>query len=622
MRLISSTVLAIALVIFVLVPIQGTAAEAGTVVAHGLALYGDLKYGPNFRHFDYVNPDAPKGGNVRLAATGTFDNLNPFILKGVLAAGSFFPFDTLTVNSSDEAFSVYGLIAQTIELPADRSWVAFKLRPEARFQDGSPITVDDVIFSFDILKTKGHPRYRIYYANVAKAEKIGERTVKFTFSEKNNRELPLIVGQMPVLSKAYWEQRQFDKTTLEPPLGSGPYKIVAVDPGRSITYERVKDYWAANLPVNVGRYNFDTIRYDYYRDATVSLEAFKAGQYDFRFENTARDWATGYQSPPLQRGWIKKEEIPNEQPTGMQAFVYNLRHPVFQDPRVRQALAYAFDFTWTNRALFYGAYTRTKSYFSNSELASHGLPNPAELKILEPYRGRIPEEVFVKEYEPPKTNGSGFIRDNLRVAFKLLNDAGWVVNDRGILVNSKTGEPMEFEILLISGANFERVVLPFVYNLKKRLGIQASVRTVDSTQYQYRTDHFDFDMVVDTFGQSLSPGNEQRDYWKSDQADVPGSRNTAGIKNPVVDDLVELLIASNDRQTLVNRTRALDRVLLWNHYVIPQWHITYFRVAYWDKFSRPAVQAKYDLEFDAWWVDPVKEAKLAQVKTLTSERTK
>lgn len=620
MRLISSAMLAIALIVFVLVPAHGTAA-AGPVVAHGLALHGDLKYGPGFKHFEYVNSNAPKGGNVRLAAVGTFDSLNPYILKGIPAAGSPSPFDTLTVNSSDEPFSVYGLIAETIELPDDRSWVAFNLRPEARFHDGSPVTVEDVIFTFEALKTKGHPFYRTYYTAVAKAEKIGERTVKFTFSVKDNRELPLIVGQMPVLSKAYWEQRQFDKTTLEPPLGSGPYKIVSVDPGRSITYERVNDYWAANLPVNVGRYNFDTIRYDYYRDATVSLEAFKAGQYDFRAENVARDWATGYQSPALQRGWIKKDEILNEQPTGMQAFVYNLRRPVFQDPRVRQALAYAFDFEWTDRALFYGAYTRTRSYFSNSELASRGLPSPEELKILEPYRGRIPDDVFTKEYHPPKSNGSGFIRDNLRVAFKLLNEAGWVVNDQGILVNSKTGAPMEFEILLVS-PSFERVVLPFVYNLKKRLGIQAYTRTVDSTQYQNRIDHFDFDMVVESFGQSLSPGNEQRDYWRSDGADVPGSQNVAGIKSPVVDDLVELLIAADDRQTLVNRTRALDRVLLWNHYVIPQWHITYFRVAYWDKFSRPATQAKYDLAFDAWWVDPVKEAKLAQVKTLISGRNK
>lgn len=618
MRLFSSAVLVAALLLSMLVPVRGIAAEVRAAGAHGLALHGDLKYGPGFDHFDYVNPDAPKGGSVRLAAVGTFDSLHPFILKGVKAAGIGATFDTLTTGSSDEAFSVYGLIAETITVPADNAWVEFKLRPEARFHDGSPVTVEDVIFTFESLKAKGHPFYRTYYAAVEKAEKVGERAVRFTFSEKNNRELPLIVGQMPVLSKADWQTRAFDKTTLEPPLGSGPYKVVAVDPGRSITYERVADYWAANLPVNKGRYNFDRMRYDYYRDATVSLEAFKAGQYDFRAEFVARDWATGYQSPALQRGLIKKEELRNEQPTGMQGFVFNTRRPVFRDPRVRQALAYAFDFQWTNRTLFYGAYTRTASYYSNSELASRGLPDPAELKILEPYRGRIPDEVFTKEYQPPRADGTGFIRDNLRVAFKLLEEAGWVVNDRGVLVNRETGEPMTFEILLVSPA-FERVVLPFIRNLEK-LGIHARARTVDSTQYQNRMDEFDFDVVVETFGQSLSPGNEQRDYWKSDRADTPGSQNAAGVKDPVVDELVELLIASDDREALVNRTRALDRVLLWGHYVIPHWHIQAFRVAYWDKFERPANPAKYDLAFETWWVDRQKEARLAQTTDIASTR--
>lgn len=620
-RILTTVMVAAVLACSALLPGLGLGAQGASREVHGLALHGDLKYGPDFRHFDYVNPDAPKGGTVRLHAIGTFDSLHPFILRGVKAAGIGMTFDTLTVGSGDEAFSVYGLIARTIEVPQDNSWVAFELRPEARFHDGSPITVEDVIFTFEALKTKGHPFYRTYYAAVVKAEQVGPRKVKFSFNVKDNRELPLIVGQMPVLSKAYWATRDFERTTLEPVLGSGPYQVVAVDPGRSITYERVRDYWAANLPVNVGRHNFDRIRYDYYRDATVALEAFKAGQYDFRAENVARDWATGYQSPALQNGWIRKEEIPHQQPTGMQGFVFNTRRPVFQDRRVRQALAYAFDFEWTNRTLFYGAYTRTKSYFSNSELASSGLPSPAELKILEPYRGRIPEEVFTQEYDPPRTNGTGFMRENLRVAFRLLKEAGWEVNDRGVLVNARTGEPMEFEFLLVS-PTFERVVLPYVYNLKNRLGIQARVRTVDSTQYQNRVDNFDFDVIVETFGQSLSPGNEQRDYWKSDRADVPGSRNVAGVRDPVVDELVELVIAAEDRQTLIDRTRALDRVLLWGHYVIPQWHIKSFRVAYWDKFGRPAVQAKYDLAFDAWWVDPVKEARLAEVKTLLSRDKK
>jgi len=585
----------------------GAATESGRTVSTGLSMYGELKYGPGFTHFDYVNPAAPKGGNVKLAAIGTFDSLNPFILKGVPAAGISDTFETLMESSSDEAFSEYGLIAERVEVPADRSWVAFTLRPEARFHDGSPITADDVIWSFDTLKSKGHPFYRSYYSRVLRAEKVGPRQVRFSFGPGDNRELPLIVGQLPVLSKAYWSTHDFDKTTLDPPLGSGPYRVVAVEPGRSIVYQRVKNYWGAKLPVRTGRDNFDTIRYDYYRDTTVALEAFKAGQYDFREENIAKNWATGYSTPAVAAGLIRKEEIPNEVPTGMQAFVYNTRRPVFHDRRLREALGYAFDFEWTNKYLFYGAYTRTKSYFSNSELAAHGPPTPAELRILDPFRGQEPEAVFTTAYEPPKTDGSGEIRDNLIQAFRLLKAAGWTVKDMR-LVNARTGAPMQFEILLADPA-FERVTLPFVRNLA-RLGIQARLRTVDTAQYQNRIDNFDFDMTVASWPESLSPGNEQIDNWTSARAAVPGSRNLAGIRDPVVDGLVDLVIAAPDRQSLIDRTRALDRVLLWGQYVIPQWHITSFRVAYWDKFSRPAIAPKYALGFDTWWVDAAKEAAL------------
>ena len=576
-----------------------TVLGADSVVSHAVALHGQPKYSPGFKHLDYVAPDAPKGGEVRLAQIGTFDSLNPFILKGVAAAGIGGIFDTLTYNSDDEAFSEYGLIAETIEIPWDSSWVAFTLRPEARFHDGSPVTVEDVIFSFEILQSKGHPFYRSYYANVVSAEKVAERKVKFSFGAGENRELPLIVGQMPVLSKAYWSAREFEKTTLEPPLGSGPYRIIAVDPGRSITYQRVPDYWGARLPVNAGRNNFDTLRHDYYRDATVALEAFKAGEYDFRAENVAKQWATGYDSPALAQGRIKKEEIAHEQPQGMQGFVFNTRRPFFKDPRVRQALGLAFDFEWTNKNLFFGAYTRTESYFSNSELASRGLPGAEELKILEPFRGRIPEEVFTTAYQPPSTDGTGGIRNNLRQALRLLKEAGWEVRAQK-LVNRATGTAMEFELLLISPA-FERVALPFKRNLA-RLGIDMTVRTVDTAQYEKRLEDFDFDMVVARRGQSLSPGNEQRDFWTSEKAGVAGSRNLAGVKDPVVDKLVDLLIRAPDRQSLIHRTRALDRVLLWGHYVIPHWHITKFRVAYWDKFGRPRVTPKYALGFDTWWI--------------------
>ena len=586
--------------------VDAGASGAPTTTSHGISMYGDLKYAPDFTHFDYANPAAAKGGNVKLAAVGTFDSLNPFILKGVPAAGIGDVFDTLMEASTDEAFSEYGLIAESIEVPADRSWVAFTLRPQARFHDGSPITADDVIWTFETLKTKGHPFYRSYYAKVVKAEKLGPRKVRFTFSPGDNRELPLIVGQLPVLSKAYWSTRDFAATTLEPPLGSGPYRIESVEPGRSIVYRRVANYWGAALPVRAGRDNFETIRYDYYRDTTVALEAFKAGQYDFREENMAKNWATGYDTPAVAAGLIKKEEIPNEVPTGMQAYVFNTRRPIFRDRRVRAALGYAFDFEWTNKYLFYGAYTRTKSYFSNSELAARGTPSPAELRILDPFRDREPPEVFTAAPEPPTTDGSGEIRDNLIRALRLLNAAGWTVKNMQLV--DKTGTPMQFEILLID-PSFERVTLPFVKNLQ-RLGITAQVRTVDTAQYQNRLDNFDFDMTIGSWGESMSPGNEQVDYWTSARADVPGSRNLAGIKDPVVDQLVDQVIAANDRQSLIERTRALDRVLLWGYYVIPQWHIQNFRVAFWNKFDRPTIAPKYALGFDTWWVDAAKEAAL------------
>ncbi len=578
----------------------GSAPGAGPT--HGLSIHGDLKYPRGFTHFDYADPRAPKGGGVTLSAPGTFDNLNPFILKGVPASGVANTFDTLTVNSFDEPSSEYGLVAETIETPPDRSWVAFTLRPAARFHDGRPITVEDVIWTFETLRTKGHPQYRSYYAAVASVEKTGPRTVRFTFKEGENRELPVIVGQLPVLSKASWAGRDFTKTTLEAPLGSGPYRVESFEPGRSITYRRVPDYWAAALPVNAGRYNFDTIRYDYYRDDTVALEAFKGGAYDLRRESSSKNWARGYDIPAVRDGRIRKEEIPNEVPTGMQGFVYNTRRAIFRDSRVREALAAAFDFEWSNAHLFYGAYVRTRSYFSNSELASHGLPSAAERAVLGPFRGRVPDEVFTREYQPPSTVPGG-LRPNLVRAIELLRQAGWIVRDLR-LVNAETGQPLTFEILL-DDPTYERITLPFVKNLE-RLGVTARVRTVDSAQYEYRMKQFDFDMTMALFPQSLSPGNEQADYWASVSADTPGSRNYPGVRDPVVDRLIERLIAAPDRAALVARTRALDRVLLWGHYLIPHFHLAAFRVVYWNRFGRPAVAPKYDLGVDTWWVDPQK----------------
>jgi microcin C transport system substrate-binding protein len=581
-----------------------TTAVAFAATTPGMSVFGDLKYRPDFQHFDYVNPDAPKGGTMKMSAIGTFDTLNPFVVKGVPAAGIGGIFDTLTVRSEDEPESSYGLVAEKIELAPDKLSVLYTLREEARFHDGTPMTPEDVVWTFETLRAKGLPMYRSYYGDVTKAEKEGERGVRFSFKSTENRELPAILGEMPVLSKTYWSGRDFEKTTLDPPLGSGAYKIESIDPGRSITYRRVPDYWAADLPVNKGRNNVDVIRYDYYRDGTIALEAFKAGQYDIRRENSSKSWATGYDSPALRDGLIKKEQITNELPSPMQGLGYNLRRPLFQDPRVREALAYAFDFEWSNKNLFYGLYKRTRSYFDNSELAATGLPQGEELKILEPFRGKIPDEVFTEEYNPPKYDGSGNIRDGLRAALKLLKEAGWTFKGEK-LVNDETGQPFEFEILLNDPA-YERIVLPFAKNLE-RMGITAHVRTVDVAQYEKRMETFDFDMAVALFPQSLSPGNEQREFFGSQAADAHGSQNVLGIKSPIIDELVEELIKAPDRASLIAHTRALDRVLQYGYYVIPQFHLGAFWVAYWDKFHRPEVAPKYGLGFDAWWIDPKAE---------------
>ena len=577
--------------------------------AHAIAMHGTPKYGADFEHFEYTNPEAPKGGRVVFSAFGSYDSLHPFVLKGQSAAGVGNLFESLTMSSSDEAFSRYGLLAESIEWPEDRSWVAYTLRPEARWHDGQPVTVEDVIWSLETLKSQGHPGFRQYFANVTGAEKTGPRTVRFSFSGPTNRELPLIIGELPILPKHYWQDRDFQATTLEAPLGSGPYRVKAVDPGRSITYELDPNYWGKDLPVNRGKDNYGIMHYEYYRDRGVQREAFKAGKIDFFSENVAKEWATAYDLSTVNNGVINKRLIPHENPQGMQAFVFNTRRDIFKDRQVRAALANAFDFEWTNQNLFYGAYTRTKSYFSNSELASGDLPGDAELAILEPYRDQLPPEVFTEAYEPPMTDGSGNLRGNLRTALGLLKGAGWDIQDRA-LTHGDSGLVMQFEIMLMS-PDFERVVLPFTKNLE-RLGIVADVRTVDTAQYQQRMDSFDFDVVVGSWGQSLSPGNEQRNYWHSQAADVPGSRNTAGIQDPVVDDLIELVISAPDRENLITRTRALDRVLLWNHYVVPHWHLAAYRVLYWDKFGTPEIMPKYDLGVQYWWVEPGLDASLAE----------
>ncbi|WP_022729449.1 extracellular solute-binding protein [Fodinicurvata sediminis] len=576
---------------------------------HGIAMHGEPKYPADFTHFDYVNPAAPKGGSVRLAARGTYDSFNPFIVRGVAASGASYLNETLMVSSADEPFSMYGLVAESIRVPEDRSWAEFTLREEANWHDGEPITVEDVIFSLNILREEGHPIYRQYYADVTDAEKTGPRKVRFTFSEGENLELPLIIGQLPILPKHYWEERDFTRSDLEAPLGSGPYRVADFEPGRHVAYERVEDYWGKDLPVNKGRYNFDRIRYDYFRDETVIRQAVKAGEVDFRQENQAKAWALDYDTPAVEQGRLVMEEIPHERPTGMQGFVMNTREPVFSDPRVRRAMAYAFDFEWSNRNLFFGLYDRTESYFSNSELASSGLPEGRELELLEPYRGQVPEEVFEEEYFAPSTDGSGWPRQNLKMAFELLEEAGWVVRDME-LVHKETGEQMTFEIMIYDTA-FERVVLPYVRNLR-RLGIDPTVRLVDTSQYVNRLRDFNFDMTITSWGQSDSPGNEQRNYWSSAAANMTGSRNLAGIQDPVVDALIDEVIRAGSREDLVAATRALDRVLLWGHYVVPHWHSRVDRLVYWNKFGHPENPPLHGFEFDNWWIDEDRARRLRE----------
>ena len=587
--------------------------------SHALSLYGDVKYPPDFTHFDYTNPDAPKGGVVRDFTVGTFDTFNPFVLRGgVAAAGAGLLFDTLTVRSEDEPDTAYGLVADSMEMPKDRTWVIYHLRPEARFNDGTPITADDVLWTFNTLREKGRPLYRVYYGDVTKAEKTDEHSIKFSFKNGENRELAQILGEMPVLSKAYFTTHDFTRASLEAPLGSGAYTVESYEPGRTVTYKRVANYWGENLPVNRGRHNFDEIKFIYYRDRSASLEGFKAGDYDRRMEYTARDWSEGYDSPSFRAGLYKKAVIPRGGVRPFQGFVYNTRREkIFGDRRVREALGYALDFEWTNKTFFYGLYDRSGSYFGNSELAATGLPEGDELKILETYKGKIPDEVFTKVYEPPKSDGSGNIRDNLRKALELLKQAGWSVKN-GQMVNEKTGEPLKFEILLPADSAFTRVTQPFVENLK-RIGVDASIRGVDDAQLTQRLKNFDFDMTEIAMGQSLSPGNEQRDYWTAEAANTPESENLAGIRDPVLDDLVEKLIASPDRKALVAYTRALDRILLWSFYTIPQWYDGNQRFAYWDKFSWPEVQPKYGGAInDTWWFDKAKadalEKRKAQVQ--------
>ena len=576
-----------------------------------MALLSQPELPEGFTHFPWVNPDAPKGGEAVLAALGSFDSLNGFILRGTPAIGLANLFDTLLVEANDEPSAAYAHLAQWIELPADKLSVSFELNPAARWHDGRAITAADVVWTFETLRTLGRPIYRAYWGDVTRVVADADRRVTFHFRNAENHELSTILGQLQVLPKHWWEGRDFARPTQEIPLGSGPYRLERFENGRGLTYRRVPDYWARDLNTRRGTNNFDTIRYEYFRDSTIALEAFKAGQIDFRTENSARDWSTAYDFPAVRRGLVRRDTVRHEIPTGMQGFAMNLRRPLFQDQRVREALIAVFDFEWMNQNLFYGLYSRTQSFFSNSDLASSALPTGRELEILEPFRAQLPAALFTQEARLPVTDGSGNNRDGLRRALELLRAAGWTVRDRR-LVNAQ-GQPFRFEILL-SSPSFERVALPYVQWLQ-RLGVEATVRTVDQAQYQVRVDAFDYDMTVDVIGQSSSPGNEQREFFGCDAVGQNGSQNVAGICHPVVERLIEQIIAAPDRAELVARTRAMDRVLLWQSYLIPNWHLRSWWLAWWDKFGRPERAPRFGLGFPgSWWVDPARERALAEAR--------
>lgn len=564
-----------------------------------IALYGSCKYPDEFSHFDYVNPKAPKGGAVKLAETGSFDTLNPFVLKGVKAPGLALTFETLMAPSFDEPQTMYGLVASGVRVAADYTSAEFELRPQAKWHDGSAITPDDVVFSFSILKEKGDPTYRILYAPITSVEKTGPRHVRFTFENGQNRELPMIAASMPLISKAYYAKADFEKTTLEAPLGSGPYKVEAVDQGRFITYARVKDHWAEKLPVNKGQNNFDTIRYDMYRDENVTLEGLKAGAYDFRREYIARNWATAYDTAPVKDGRIIKREIPDFTPQGMQAFIFNTRKPYLAAARVREAIDLTLDYEWLNKSIFYGAYKRNDSYFKNTDFEAKGIPEGKELALLSQFKDDLPPKLFTEPFKTPVTDGSGNPRENLLRAQKLLEEAGWVIKD-GKRVNAK-GQVLTIEFLLRQ-PTMERVINPMRKNLE-RLGIVSSLRMIDDSQYQKRTDEGDFDIVSIWINRGVFyPGGEQTALWHSSQADVKGGNNLGGVKSKAIDGILAELTAARDEESLKAAGRALDRVLLWQHYVIPNWHSSVFRVAYWDKFGIPEVTPKYNLGFSTWWI--------------------
>lgn len=591
--------------LFLLLAGAAVSAAPDIIVSHALAMRGEPKYSADFKHFDYVNPNAPKGGMLTQYTLGTYDSFNRYAQRGDSAIASDTFYDSLMAGSDDEIEVYYGLIAEKVEYDSDYRWIIFHINPKARHQDGRPITAEDVVFSFYKFVEEGVPQFKSYFSLVEKVEALDRLRAKFTLSE-SDKETMVSLGGLTVLPKHYWESRDLSEPLTDIPIGSGAYTVSNHRMGQYIIYERKKDYWAMDVPVNRGRLNFDFLRYDYYRDQTVAFEAFKAGEYDIRVENEAKKWATQYTGSAIEAGYIKKEEIPHEIPPGMQAFIFNIQRPVFQDRRVRIALNYLMDFEWMNRNIFYDQYTRTRSYFESTEYAATGLPSREELKILEPIRGKIPKEVFAKEYDPPVTDGSGNIRSEVRQALRLLKEAGWEVRDRQ-LVNVRTGEPFGFELMIYTDTT-ERIAIPLQKNLE-RVGITMNIRKVDPSQYLNRWHDHDFDLISSGFSSHIYPDTTLKISWGSDYID--STYNQAAVQDEAVDYLLDGIDEhQGDDEALLYWGRAFDRVLTWNHYVIPQWHLSMFRVASWDKFSRPAIRPKYALGIDTWWVDPAKERSL------------
>lgn len=585
-------------------------AQAQAEPRHGLSAFGELKYPPDFKHFDYVNPDAPKGGRFALIGSVgviTFDSFNPYILKGDKAERLELLFDSLMVRAHDEPDAVYGLVAESAEVAPDGKSVTFKLRPEARFSDASPVTAADVVFTFETLKTKGDPRIRQVLVDVEKAEATGAATVRYSFKGDLVRDLPMTVATLPVLSKAYYTARNFEETSLEAPLGSGPYKIGEFKQGTFVTYVRRPDYWAKDLPVNRGRFNFGEIRFDYYRDRTIGLEALKGGQFDFREEFTARNWATSYDIPAVRENRLLRLTLPDERPSGAQGFFLNTRRAKFSDPRTRKAFDLAFNYEWTNKNIFFSQYKRSHSMFENSDMKAVGKPSPEELALLAPFKDKLAPAVFDDAYVPPVSSGAETDRRALSEASKLLESAGWSIKD-GKRVNAK-GEVLDAEFLIFE-PSFEPVLGNYLKNLRA-LGIDANIRRVDPAQYERRVKAFDFDIVVRRYVMALTPGPELRAYLGSQAASTEGSLNLSGVADPVLDALIERVLDARSRRDLVTATRALDRVYRAGHYWVPHWFKAAHTVAFWDKFGRPAVKAKYDLgELETWWFDAQKAAKL------------